>query len=130
MQLPEFPTFRKLLLEDKPLLNSLFKEMQPQISELTFTNLFVWNDSEPVILSSLGHTLLLQRRRLRDNHTFLLPPLGREPLANVLKTLKEARFNNIQVPPLYGLKSNTIITDIADEKIREKYHSVARQLLK
>lgn len=103
MQFPEFPTFRKLSLEDKLLLDSLFREMQPQISELTFTNLFVWNDSEPVVLSSLGQTVLLQRKRFRDSQTYLLPPLGNEPLASVLKTLREASLMHAEVRPLYGL---------------------------
>jgi hypothetical protein len=87
MQVPEFPVFKDLSLEDKPLFDSLLKEIQPEISELTFTNLFVWNDSEPVKISRLGETMLVQRGRLRDGETFLLPPLGKEPLPDVLGQL-------------------------------------------
>jgi hypothetical protein len=101
--LPEFPSFRNLTLEDKPFLDSLLGNMQPQISELTFTNLFVWNSSEPVQLSRVGEIVLLQRKRLRDGKTFILPPLGKQPLINVVKTLRTANFPNYQLAPLYGL---------------------------
>jgi hypothetical protein len=81
----------------------LLDEVQPQISELTFTNLFVWNRSEPVQLSRLDETVLLQRKRLRDSKIFLLPPLGKQQVTSVVKTLKKLDLGNYQVPPLYGL---------------------------
>jgi hypothetical protein len=102
-QFPEFPSLRSLVLTDKPLLDSLFMEMQPQISELTFTNLFVWSLSEPAQVSRLGETLLLQRKRLRDGMTFIMPPLGRRSLDEVLESLRTANLQNYEVPPLYGI---------------------------
>jgi hypothetical protein len=77
--------------------------MQPEISELTFTNLFVWNGSEPSQLSRLDETVLIQRRRLRDGKTFLLPPLGKRPLTTVIKALRTVSMGNYRMPPLYGL---------------------------
>ena len=97
MKLPEFPSSRNLALEDKPLLDSLLKYIQPQISELTFTNLFAWNGSEPVQISRLEETVLLQRRRLRDGKTFLLPPLGKQPLTSVVRLLRTASTMSYQV---------------------------------
>jgi hypothetical protein len=103
LQLPEFPSFRSLTLEDKPLLSSLLEDMQPQISELTFTNLFVWNSSEPVQLSRVGEAVLLQRKRIRDGKTFMLPPLGKQALINVVRTLRTANLPGHQLVPLYGV---------------------------
>lgn len=97
VKLPEFPSSRNLALGDKPLLDSLLKYTQPQISELTFTNLFVWNGSEPVQISRLEETVLLQRRRLRDGKTFLLPPLGKQPLTSVVRLLRTASTMSYQV---------------------------------
>jgi hypothetical protein len=102
-RLPEFPSFRNLTVDDKALLDMVLDEVQPQISELTFTNLFVWNDSEPVQLSRFDETVLLQRKRLRDGKTFLLPPLGEKHLASVAETLRRPNSGNYNVPPLYGL---------------------------
>ena len=102
-QLPQFPSFRNLEADDKSLLGLLLDEVQPQISELTFTNLFVWNRSEPVQLSRLDKTVLLQRKRLRDGNVFLLPPLGKQHVTSVVETLRKLNLGNYQVPPLYGL---------------------------
>jgi len=102
-QLPQFPSFRNLAADDKSLLDLLLDEVQPQISELTFTNLFVWNRSEPVQLSRLDETVLLQRKRLRDSKTFLLPPLGKQHVTSVVETLRKQNLGDYQVPPLYGL---------------------------
>lgn len=101
--LPGFPGFRGLVLEDKAFLDSLFRVMQPRVSELTFTNLFVWNDSEPVHLSRLDDVLLVQRKRLRDGKTFLLPPVGPLSLSAVLKMLRETGVDAGQLLPFYGI---------------------------
>ncbi len=103
MFVPELPTFRNLAKEDKPLLDSFFHEIQPEISELTFTNLFVWNNSEPVQLSRFEETVLLQRKRIRDGTTFMLPPLGRQVITDLIRSLMQNP--NFHLPPLYGITS-------------------------
>jgi hypothetical protein len=107
-QLPEFPGFKNLTLSDKPLLDSLFEEMQPQISELTFTNLFVWSRSEPARLSHIGEAVLLQRTRLRDGKTFAMPPLGRQNFTDMLENLKGLSMRGHELPPLYGVTSEQL----------------------
>ncbi|MGA2309902.1 MAG: phosphatidylglycerol lysyltransferase domain-containing protein [Candidatus Bathyarchaeia archaeon] len=103
--IPEFPEFRKLTFEDKALLEALFKEMQPQISELTFTNLYVWNEAEPVQLSRHNKTALIQRRRIRDGKNVLLPPLTNEPIPTVQEDLRKAAVANHSEILLYGIDS-------------------------
>ena len=88
--------------------DSLLRDMQPQMSELTFTNLFVWNNSETVRLSRVGETVLLQRKRLRDGKTFILPPLGKQALINVVRALKTANLPTYQLAPLYGVTPEQI----------------------
>jgi hypothetical protein len=102
-QLPRFPSFRNLAVDDKSLLDLLLDEMQPEISELTFTNLFVWNSSEPTQLSGLDETVLLQRKRLPDGKTFFLPPLGKQHLGSMVEALRKPNLGNYQRLPLYGL---------------------------
>jgi hypothetical protein len=102
-ELPEFPKFRDLASEDKALLDPLFKEMQPQMSELTFTNLYVWNETEPVQLSRLNKTVLLQRKRIRDGKNVLLPPLKKQPLSTVLQNLKKATTERHAETLMYGI---------------------------
>ena len=104
--IPEFPDFRKLTFEHRALLTALFKEMQPQISELTFTNLYVWNEAEPVQLSRLNETLLLQRRRIQDGKNILFPPFSNEPISTVLQDLKKMAGEKHAEKMLYGIDSN------------------------
>jgi hypothetical protein len=102
-ELPEFPKFRNLTFEDKALLDLLFRDMQPEISELTFTKLFVWNDSEPVQLSRLSKTVLIQRKRIRDDKTLFFPPMGKESLSRMLESIKESIMKYYPNMPLYGI---------------------------
>jgi hypothetical protein len=108
VKLPEFPSFRDLTIEDKPLFDSLLKEEGPQISELTFTNLFVWCASEPVQISQFGEAVLVQRKRLRDGKTFLLPPLGKVFLAELLKTLRTIDSGQNRLSPFYGFTTEQL----------------------
>lgn len=103
--LPEFPEFRKLEFEDKALLEALFKEMQPQISELTFTNLYVWNGAEPVQLSRYDKTILMQRRKIPEGKNVLLPPLTKEPIPILLEELRKAAVGSRFEILLYGIDS-------------------------
>jgi hypothetical protein len=83
-----------LAIGDKILLDFLFKKMQPRMSELTFTNLFVWNKAEPVWLSRLDNAVLLQRSRMRDGQVLLFPPLTREPILSLLKQIENKATNS------------------------------------
>ena len=107
MQLPRFPRFTNLTLEDKPSFDSLLKQVQPEISELTFTNLFVWKASEPVQISQLDETMLIQRTRLRDGKTFLLPPLGKKALPETMRILRALVLEE-ELPPFYGFTPQQI----------------------
>ena len=79
--------------------------MQPQMSELTFTNLFVWNEAEPVQLSRLDKTVLLQRKRIRDGKNVLLPPLTKQPISTVLEDMKKATAENYPEMLFYSMES-------------------------
>ena len=102
MYIPEFPSHRNLTCDDKMLLDVFYHSIQPRISELTFTNLFVWNNSEPVLLSRLEETIMLQRTRIRDAKTCLLPPLGNQFISDFVSSIRTQNTNN-HLPPLYGL---------------------------
>lgn len=106
--LPEFPNSRNLVFEDKLLLDKLFKVMQPQMSELTFTNLFVWNEAGPVQLSRLDSTVLLQRKRIRDGKNVLLLPLTKEPISAVLEDVKKVASGNYPQMLFYSMESEQI----------------------
>ena len=67
--------FRPLTLDDKPLLDAALAAHPPEISELTFTNLWVWQRKRAVAVSrgaDGGIALLCEERGAR----FFLPPIG------------------------------------------------------
>jgi hypothetical protein len=43
MEIPQYPHFREIRIEDKNIFQGLFSASPPQISEYTFTNLFIWH---------------------------------------------------------------------------------------
>ncbi len=71
--LPEFPQFRDLTLEDKPLIDRLFTRFPPVISEFSFTNLFIWRNCYQNKISCFQKFLCLLSDR---GETFFFPPLG------------------------------------------------------
>ena len=69
--------FRELTLEDKPSIDRILAVLQPEISDLTFTNLFMWQHSYGLHVSyqpDLDYWLLLAK----PSHwpQFFLPPVG------------------------------------------------------
>jgi hypothetical protein len=67
--------FRPLTLADKPLMDAALAKHPPEISELTFTNLFCWQQKRQVSLAEHEGGLVLLARE--GDRSFFLPPVGR-----------------------------------------------------
>jgi len=78
-------TIRLLELGDRPLVAQYLRHFPPKISELTFTNLFVWRSSRPIWLAEVEDSLVFFANSHGDNpaaKVILGPPLGEaSPLA-------------------------------------------------
>lgn len=72
--LPDFPQFKDLSLEERPLLEATFHKFPPLISEFTFTNLFIWRHAYGLKLARLGRFLCLLSDNGKDS--FFFPPIG------------------------------------------------------
>ena len=75
MDIPSYPASRAILLEDKPLLDRLFHELQPRISELTFANLFLFRVVHDYRLTRVGDALVALARGW-DGSSYFLPPFS------------------------------------------------------
>jgi hypothetical protein len=88
--IPEFPQFKGLSLEDKPLFDSLFKLFPPIISEFTFSNLFIWRYAYELRISRFRNFLCLLSDR--GENSFFFSPIGEgdmiECYRNLLQYLK------------------------------------------
>jgi hypothetical protein len=79
---PRFPDFRLLRLADRPLFQEVLEQYQPETSELTFTNLFIWQAHYDYAWCRDRDWLLVVSRQ-PERGGFALPPLGPPPRAEV-----------------------------------------------
>jgi hypothetical protein len=82
---PEFPLFKDLSLEDKPILDFAFKQFPPLISEFTFTNLFIWRHAYQIKISRLQQFLVLFAEN--SEHPFFFSPIGEGDVVKCSRTL-------------------------------------------
>jgi len=79
-----FPDFRALELEDRGLIREFLWRYQPDTSELTFTNLFIWRSLYRWRWSTAGEWLLLLQEK-EGQEPSLLPPVGPSPRLEVTR---------------------------------------------
>jgi hypothetical protein len=84
--IPVFPEFRPLGLEDRQLFRDVLWQYQPETSELTFTNLFIWQ-AHYGFEWCLDRDWLLVISRSPARGGWALPPLGPGPRAEVCARL-------------------------------------------
>jgi len=80
---------KKIEITDKPLFDSYFAKFSPQISELTFTNLFMWRNYYDFLFTELNNHLIIFSKsylnKWKKPHSnkkdviFFLPPVGQNP---------------------------------------------------
>jgi uncharacterized protein len=75
MEIPHYPSSRGIALADKPLLDGLFAELQPRISELTFANLYLFRIVHDYRLTMVGDALVTLARGW-DGSSYFLPPFS------------------------------------------------------
>lgn len=75
MNIPAYPAARAVTLEDKPLFDDIFDELQPRISELTFANLYLFRAVHDYRLTMVGDALVVLGRGY-DGSSYFLPPLA------------------------------------------------------
>lgn len=96
---PQFPSFKSLDLEDRDAIHPILWAYQPDSSELTFTNLFIWRDYYGFSWSMAGDCLILIASPLGQD-SFAFPPVSRSARADtvfkVLNWLKESK--GVQTP--------------------------------
>ncbi|MDI6763645.1 MAG: phosphatidylglycerol lysyltransferase domain-containing protein [Thermodesulfobacteriota bacterium] len=83
--MPEFPLFKDLSLEDKPILDLALKQFPPLISEFTFTNLFIWRHAYQIKISRLQSFLCLFAEN--GEYPFFFSPIGEGDVVECCRTL-------------------------------------------
>jgi len=83
--LPPFPDFKLLTLADRETIQEHLWAYQPQTSELTFINLYIWRNYYQFKWCIDGEHLLLLAEH--EDKFFALPPVGAAPRVDVTRRL-------------------------------------------
>ena len=117
-KLPVFPDFKDIESEDKRIFDDYFIKYPPDISELTFTNLFVWRASHPARWCILDEVLCIMRT---DGKSRFYPPVGGASPCDILEQLrryaeeKQIDFEMSRIPEtMAGAFSNNNLSIIED----------------
>ncbi len=95
---------KEIELSDKPLFDKYFEKFSPEISELTFTNLFIWRKYYDFLFTEIEkHLLIFSKTYLtkwktpnsvKKNPIYFIPPIGPYPGEMILQLFRE--FENIE----------------------------------
>lgn len=92
---------RPLELSDRPMVEDYLRRYPPEISELTFTNLFVWRHSRPVFLAEVEDSLVFVTTAEEDGESerFILGhPVGKASPLRVANALGVDVTGFIRIP--------------------------------
>ncbi len=110
-QPPLFPEFKPLGLEDRDILQRHLWDYQPETSELTFTNLFIWRGFYHFSWCLDRDWLLI----ISDSPggSWALPPIGPPPRAAVCRKLLEWPGINWTTVPSIARADDRLATELA-----------------
>lgn len=90
--LPAFPHFKSLELNDRAYIHDIIRKYEPTLSEMTFTNLFIWREYYKFRWSLFGGSLLVVSLR-GANGTYALQPIGscesHDAVMNLLEWIRD-----------------------------------------
>lgn len=90
-----------LELRDRPLVNTYLRKFPPEVSELTFTNLFVWRGARPIwFIETRGALAFLTTSHPQDQEPTVLfgPPLGDAPAFSLIARLNVHLTQMVRIP--------------------------------
>jgi len=76
-------TLHSLALDDRLLVNEYFRRFPPQTSELTFTNLYAWRRTRPILIDIFKESLIIFAET-RTGRVLLGKPVGPVSLVDVI----------------------------------------------
>ena len=115
---------RQIEIEDKKLFDKYFGEFQPELSEFTFTNLFIWkNYYNFLFLEQNNHLIIFSQDYFKnwkksisnlDEGTFFLTPIGPTPEKMIINLFE--KFDNIEI--------HRVPKDVIEKVIRDPEYQV------
>lgn len=129
--MPVFPNFKPLSLHDRDVIHERLQYFQPETSELTFSNLFIWRTTFQTQWSVYQDWLFFVGSR--DGVPFALPPVGTMPRKEAAIALLEhlAKEHGVATPHIERADSSlvkelTAVHDLHIQPVRDQYDYVYR----
>jgi hypothetical protein len=100
MEIPAWPNSRPLDIRDKPQFDSIFEQLQPRVSELTFAGLYLFRTAHEYSLCLIGDSVVVLGKGY-DGRCYCLAPLGGD-VSDACKQLLEAGLE------MYGVEEGPV----------------------
>ena len=114
--IPQFPDFKYLEMSDREFLHQRFFDYQPETSEWTFTNLFVWREYYRYQWSVLNGNLLVLCNPLGWGHYFLMPIGGGNRLETTRTMLAWLKNEKEEYDPRIERTDERFVKEIAQDE--------------
>ena len=94
------PEILPLALETRPLVSEYLLRTPPEISELTFTNLFIWQPYRQIHYAETGNSLifLVNAAGAKDKYILFGPPVGPITIPEVFSAFSEDIIGAVRIP--------------------------------
>jgi len=107
LTLPTFPTFKKLELSDKRIIDS-FTNLYKPYSDFNFTNLWAWDTTSSREISLLNKNLVVRFTDYRETNPFL-SFIGTNQVNNTVKQLLSYISESTDLPPVLKFVSEEAV---------------------
>jgi hypothetical protein len=95
------PVFKRITLEDKPLIDAFFLSAQPQLSEYTFTNMYAWGSFRELEYASYEGGILFRAHHRGER--YFLSPVGYSDCERIYRFMADYGAS-------HGLESIKLVT--------------------
>ncbi len=102
--------WKHITIEDKPIFDRFFKQAKIELSDYTFTNLFIWHFSRCTYYAVLDDFLCIQIKATGQSPVVLMP-IGQGDIAGVIEELEDD-FKSRDIPFSMRAISNEIRTTL------------------
>jgi len=94
------PEIFPLTLADRSLVSGYLRTFPPEISEHTFTNLFIWQPSRPILFAEIDSSLVFLVKAAQDKGKYILfgPPVGAISIPDVFLALGDDIIGAVRIP--------------------------------
>lgn len=103
--LPKFPDFRELRIEDREILQACLDRLPPETADQNFTSLFMWRHNYNVKISQLNGSICLYCTALEGE--FFFPPVGERILESAEACLTFLKKRDKE--PIIGRASESFV---------------------